>query len=108
MIKSMWATLMTMAKSKEHQKWKSASKDTKAPMKNMAWKKTNTQKQHVSDTSDDDTSSSDHEPPPKWSRHAVEEISNDQPESDIQVLDDQEVCFINLWNGLLCGLHLMI
>ena len=84
-----------MAKPKElpnNKKWKSASKGTKAPLKNTVWKRLNTGKWHVSDAGDDNMSPSDYEPPlpPKCSRH-IKEISNDQPESNIEVFDDKQV-----------------
>ena len=85
-----------MARPKEltnQKKQKSASKGTKAPSKNTVWKKLNTGKWHVSVASDDNMSSSDHRPPPslpKCLRH-VEEISDDQPESNIEVVDEEQV-----------------
>ena len=90
-------TYSLMAKPKAlptNKKWKAASKGTKTPTK-MAWKKLNTgtSKHHQSDASDDNMSSSDAEPPPpKRLRHIeVQEISNDQPESDVEVVDEEQV-----------------
>ena len=54
---------------------------------------TGTSKCHWSDASDDNMSSSDAEPPPqKHSRHVeVQEISDDQPESNVEVVDAEQV-----------------
>ena len=91
-------TYSLMAKPKAlptNKKWKAASKGTKTPMK-TAWKKLNTgtSKHHQSEASDDNTSSSDAKPPPqKCLQHIeVQEINNDQPESDIEVVDEEQVC----------------
>ena len=54
---------------------------------------TSTSKRHGSDASVDNTSSFDAEPPPqKHLRHVeAQEISNDQPESDVEVVDEEQV-----------------
>ena len=90
-------TYSLMAKPKAlptNKKRKTASKATKTPMKTARKKLNNgTSKCHRSDASDDNTSSSDAEPPPqKRSRHVeVQEISDDQPESNVEVVDEAQV-----------------
>ena len=90
-LHSTWAVHNSLMAKPNNKKQKPASKGTKAPTKNMVWKKLNTSKWHVSDASDDNTSSSSDEPPPKHSR-PVEEISDNKPESNIEVVDEEQVC----------------